>query len=102
VAGCAAANTFHFLDGISMNPFPSTIRKLSSADGGVVLDLQRGTMLRVNPLGARVLDLLERGDSPSQIAESLSAEFQVPLAQVQADVAEFTASLRTRGVLTVG
>jgi hypothetical protein len=82
-----------------MTPFPGTIRRVSNADGGVVLDLRRGTMFRVNLLGAKVLDLLAEGDSPAQIAQKLSSEFGVALSEVEADVTEFIASLKTRGVL---
>ncbi len=64
-----------------------------------MLDLRRGAMFRVNPLGARVLDLLDEGHSPAQIAEKLSMEFEVAPSDVQADVAEFVESLKTRGVL---
>lgn len=82
-----------------MTPFSDSIRKVADADGGVVLDLRRGAMFRVNPLGARVLDLLEQGDSPARIAQKLSAEFSVALSEVRADVDEFVESLKTRGVL---
>jgi len=82
-----------------MGPFANTVRRLSSDDGGAVLDLRRGILLRVNPLGARVMDLLEKGDSPERIAEKLSAEFQVPIDQVQSDVSDFIESLKARGVI---
>ncbi len=82
-----------------MNPFPDSIRRVTNADGGVVLDLRRGAMFRVNPLGARVLNLLDEGDSPALIAQKLSTEFAVPLGTVQADVVEFLESLKTHGVL---
>lgn len=64
-----------------------------------MLDLRRGAMFRVNPLGARVLDLLDEGNSPTQIAEKLSTEFGVPLSEVQTDVTEFVESLKAHGVL---
>lgn len=82
-----------------MAQFPNTIRRLSNSDGGVLLDLRRGVMFRLNSLGARVLDLLEQGNSPAQIAETFSAEFQVPLEEVQADVREFVDALKVRRVL---
>jgi hypothetical protein len=83
-----------------MAPFTETIRRLSSTDGGVVLDLRSGQMFRVNQLGARVLDLMEHGDSPAQIALKLSVEFQVALTEVQTDVGEFVESLKLLGVIT--
>ena len=82
-----------------MTPLPNSIRRVANADGGVVLDLRRGAMFRVNPLGAKVLDLLDQGDSPTQIAGKLSAEFNVPLHDVRVDVEEFIKSLKSHGVL---
>jgi hypothetical protein len=82
-----------------MTPFPESIRRVANADGGVVLDLRRGAMFRVNPAGARVLDLLDEGDSATQIADKLSAEFNVALHEVLADVEEFIESLKLRGVV---
>jgi hypothetical protein len=82
-----------------MTPFPESIRRVANADGGVVLDLRRGAMFRVNAVGARVLDLLDEGDSATQIAEKLSAEFNVALNEAHADVEEFIESLKLRGVV---
>jgi hypothetical protein len=75
------------------------IRRVTSADGGIALDVRRGTMFRLNPLGARVLDLLERGESLSRIADLISAEFGAALDVVQADLREFLDALELHGVL---
>jgi len=96
LGGSLCSQAAHFTSRPPMAQIPDTIRRLSSSDGGVLLDLRRGMMFRVNPLGARVLDLLEQGDSPEQIAEKFSAEFQVPLEEVQADVREFVDALKVR------
>ena len=66
-----------------------------------MLDLRRGAMFRVNPLGARVLDLLDEGNTPAQIAEKLSTEFAVALSDVQTDVNEFVESLKAHGVFVL-
>ena len=94
-----AANKLYSESADPMTSFPDTIRRVANADGGVVLDLRRGTMFRVNPLGAKVLDLLERGDSATQIAEKLSAEFNVAFNDVHCDVEEFIESLKIRGLV---
>jgi hypothetical protein len=99
VAGCAGSEQTPLKGGSSMTPFPDTIRRVANADGGVVLDLRHGKMFRVNLLGAKVLDLLEQGDSPTQIAEKLSTEFGIAPSEVEADVREFIESLKTHGVL---
>jgi hypothetical protein len=82
-----------------MKSLADSIRRTSNADGGIVLDLRRGSMFRVNPLGSRILDLLERGEPLPRIAEQISAEFGVALEVVQADLKEFLDSLDRHGVL---
>ena len=82
-----------------MKPLADTIRRVSGADGGIVMDLRRGTMFQVNPLGAKILDLLDGQNSPRHIAERLSTEFGVALEVVEADVAEFLDALAGHGVL---
>jgi len=82
-----------------MTQLANSIRRVSSADGAIVMDLRRGTMFRVNPLGARILDLLDSGQSPAQIAVQLHAEFGIALDRVQADIAEFLGSLAAYGIL---
>jgi hypothetical protein len=76
-----------------------SIRRVSGTDGGVVLDLRRGTMFRLNPMGSQILDLLEQGESLPSIANRIRAEFGVALEMVQADVQEFLESLELHGVL---
>ena len=63
------------------------------------MNLRRGTMFRVNPLGVRILDLLDSGQSPAQIAVQLRAEFGIALDRVEADIAEFLGSLAAYGIL---
>jgi hypothetical protein len=82
-----------------MNPLANDIRRVSSADGAIVLHLRRGTMFRVNPMGSKILDLLAQGASLPRIAEQLSAEFGVALGLVQADIQDFMACLRRHGVV---
>jgi hypothetical protein len=82
-----------------MTPLRNNIRRVSSTDGGIVLDLARGTMFSLNPLGSQVLDLLERGDSLHYIAEQISVQSGVSLDLVQADIQEFLKALQVHGVL---
>src|ERR1051326_7052876 len=71
---------------VSMKVLADSTRRTSNADGGIVLDLRRGSMFRVNALGSRILDLLDAGEPLSRIAEQISAECGVELEVVQADV----------------
>jgi hypothetical protein len=82
-----------------MKPFSDSIRRAASPDGGIVMDIRRGTMFRVNPLGVRILDLLDSQDSPRQIADRLSAEFGIALELVEADLTEFLDALAAHEVV---
>ena len=84
-----------------MTPIANNIRRVSGTDGGILLDLKRGTMFQINPLGSQILDLLERGDSIPHIAERISEQFGIALAVVQTDVKEFLDSLLLHRVLRV-
>ena len=82
-----------------MPSLSKNICRVSSADGGIALDLRQGTMFRLNPLGSRILDLLDRKEPLPQIAEQISAEFGVALDVVQGDIQEFLGSLELHGVI---
>lgn len=82
-----------------MNPLAKDTRRVSSADGAIVLHLRRGMMFRVNPMGSKILDLLAQGTSLPRIAEQLSTEFGVALGLVQADIKDFMACLQHHGVI---
>ena len=82
-----------------MTHLSDNIRRSSSPDGEILLDVRRGTMFRLNPLGSRILDLLDRGESASRIAEEISEEFGVARDVVQIDLTDFLNSLEFHGVL---
>ena len=64
-----------------------------------MLHIRRGTMFRLNPMGSRILDLLDKGESHASIADQISAEFGIALDVVQTDVQEFLDSLQLHGLL---
>lgn len=78
------------------------VRTASNADGTVVLHLSRGTMFHINPTGAMILGLLERGMSLQQIATHLSSHFSVSIEIATADLSDFIASLRFRQLIDPG
>jgi PqqD family protein of HPr-rel-A system len=71
-----------------------------TVDGeGVVLDLERGRVLGLNPTGALVLALLEQRAGDDAIAAALCARFNVSEAQARGDLALFLTELHARGLL---
>jgi len=82
-----------------MSHLAKDIRRVASPDGAIVLNLRRGTMLRVNPTGSRILELLDENSLPDEIVERLSAEFGIGREVIEPDIADFLESLRAHGVL---
>jgi hypothetical protein len=64
---------------------------------GVVLDLEQGRSIGLNPVAALVFSLLETHDE-SAIAIEVADRFEVSLERARADVARFLSRLRERGL----
>ena len=51
------------------------IRSTHGQDGAIVLDIHQGQMFNLNPVGSRILELLESGSAEAEIVEAISREF---------------------------
>ena len=76
-----------------------SVRKVTSPDGGSILDVRRGKMFRLNPTGSTVVELLSRGWEENRISLEISMRYGMELAPASADVHEFLAVLRNHGLL---
>jgi hypothetical protein len=79
-----------------------SVRETVNQDGAVLLDIKQGLCFSMNPVGARVWEMLKGGSTVDQIARALELEFQVPHTQIEADLAEFLDALRVRNLIRVG
>jgi len=77
----------------------SNTRTVTNADGGVMLDLRKGKLFRLNSTGAVILELLARGGTEESIAAELSRLCGVDCALASSDVHAFLAVLRSHGLL---
>lgn len=75
------------------------IRSTHGQDGAVVLDLREGRFLRLNQTGSKILQLIERAHTQSQIVSTLSQEFGSCWEVAQADVIKFLRSLEQLGLI---
>jgi hypothetical protein len=75
------------------------IRSSRNDDGSVVLDVCRGTMYGLNPVGSQILELLGQGLDEPQIKSEISRRFSVDLVIVDRDVDEFLSKLAELGVI---
>jgi hypothetical protein len=62
----------------------------------VLLDYDRGIYYGLNPVGARVWQLLSEGSSVEQVIERLTDEYDVTRAALEADVAALLRDLQAK------
>ncbi len=74
-------------------------RSALTKDGGVILDVQNGQMLRVNRIGAQILEALKQETSPHEIADEIARTYGISGDRAKADLREFLDSLRERHLL---
>lgn len=77
----------------------SSLRIAAEADGAILLDLVRGKFFRVNPMGSKIIQILQQGKSVSDVIEQISLENDTDIDIVRVDVEEFIHLLRERGLL---
>ncbi len=76
-----------------------TIRSNHTSDGATVLDIHRGQMYRLNPVGSKILEGLRNGFDHSQIAVEISTAFHVNLAIAESDLREFLEDLERHNII---
>lgn len=81
----------------------TAVRDVQTGDGAVLLDIQQCLCLSMTPIAAKIWQMLKLDRSPSEIVNSLSAEFPViPKGQIHDDVMKFVAELKHKGLLISG
>lgn len=76
-----------------------SVRETINQDGAVLLDIKQGICFSMNPVGAKIWEMLKRECPLDQIATSLEQEFHVPRTQIDTDIADFVAELRQRNLI---
>jgi len=76
-----------------------SVRSVHGVDGGVLLDWKRGQMFYVNPIGSRILNLLNVGFDEAEMADAISEEYGADPALVREHVHSFLEQLRQHGVI---
>jgi hypothetical protein len=67
----------------------------------VILDLASGTYFGLDPIGTRMWQLLGHGLTLGEAAETMTSEYEVDQARLEADLQALTARLIAQGLLTV-
>lgn len=90
------------MDSPSMNrsiQLAQNVRDTINQDGAVLLDIKQGVCFSVNPVGARIWQMLKDRCPVDQIATTLESEFEVPRSQIETDIRDFLKSLRERKLI---
>jgi Coenzyme PQQ synthesis protein D (PqqD) len=74
-------------------------RLSKSTDGGILLDLDRGVFFHLNPVGTRIVELLERRCGLESIVHTIGCEFQTPEEIVKLDLDDFLVNLQAQRLL---
>jgi hypothetical protein len=72
----------------------STVRSTHNQDGAIVLDVRQGQMFNLNFVGSRILELLKRGSTESEIVDEIGREFGVGRELAENDVRKFLRNLK--------
>jgi hypothetical protein len=67
----------------------------------VLLNLQTGKYHGINPVGGRMLEVLQRASSLEEAALQLADEYQRPLDEIEQDVCNFCDDLLERGLIQI-
>ena len=65
----------------------------------VIMELERGTYFGLDPVGARVWDLVGEGRTLGAVCAVMLEEYEVDEAQLEQDIRELVQDLRQRGLL---
>ena len=84
---------------ITMFRISDSIRRTETQDGGILLDVHHGQMFSLNIVGAKILELMQRGYDESRIAEEISRDYGASREVVRADVTEFIEALHKNHIL---
>jgi len=97
---CSRGDQFDSVrDSATMFRISDTIRRTETADGGILLDVHHGQMFCLNIVGAKILELMQRGYDEPRIADEISRDYGASREVVRADVIEFIATLQKHHIL---
>lgn len=82
-----------------IEPSPNVIAR-QVGDETVLLDIASGMYFGLDPVGARIWQLIEDGHGVSTIVTTMLDEFDVERAQLEADIARLIADLKDKQLVT--
>ena len=79
---------------------PAQVMARQVGDETVILDLASGTYFGLDPIGARIWQLIGEGKSLGEVCEALLAEYEVSREQLQGDLERLLQELGSKGLIS--
>ena len=81
---------------------PEHVMARQLGDECVMLDLESGTYFGLDPIGARVWQLLCEGRAVEEVCDALAEEYEAPRAAIATDVERLLDELAAQGLIVRG
>lgn len=78
---------------------PAQVMARMVGDETVILDLGSGTYFGLDPIGARIWQLMAEGRALAEICETMLEEYEVERGQLEADLLRLAGELVERGLV---
>ena len=79
---------------------PAPVMARQVGDETVILDLASGTYFGLDPIGARIWQLIGEGKALGEICEVLLTEYEVSRVQLQGDLERLLQELGSKGLIS--
>ena len=81
---------------------PAQVMARQVGDETVILDLASGTYFGLDPVGARIWQLMTEGQTLAQVCETMLAEYEVSREDIERDVLALVQTLADKQLVGVG
>ena len=79
---------------------PSQVMAQTVGEETVILDLASGTYFGLDPVGARIWQLLAEGKTLAEVCDTLLEEYEVSREQLEQDTLDLAQKLEAQGLIT--
>jgi hypothetical protein len=76
-----------------------SIRITKGTEGAVLLAIEAGKVLRLNPTGLLILERVQNGATEDEIIDAMTAQFQIAHEIARTDLSEFLEQLQSLGII---
>ena len=80
---------------------PTQVMARTVGDETVILDLASGTYFGLDPVGARIWQLMADGQTLAAICDTLLDEYEVTRETLEGDILRLTAELSAKGLVSL-